>query len=271
MNDRTILFFAPIAGILLALIGFFIIGSLKPKSARILVESNSVATVYINGKRTGNTPYESTRSSGEVVVKLVPLDTSLSSYESRVNLASGIETVLRVDLGSSQDQVSYDTISFEATGDRLSSISVVTIPDASSVSLDGRVYDFSPVKINNIQEGKHTLSISASGYLNRTFDVNAIAGYRLIVVVKLAKDPNYVSTTSLPATPIPEPMVIILDTEVGFLRVRQTPSAVGTEIGQVKPGEKYKFLSKDDTNEWEQIELGDGKVGWVLGSYVKMD
>jgi hypothetical protein len=60
--------------------------------------------------------------------------------------------------------------------------------------------------------------------------------------------------------------VKISDTPTGFLRVRVEP--MGEEIGQVNPGETYKMLSQK--NGWYEIQMTDGKSGWVSSQYASI-
>ncbi len=64
------------------------------------------------------------------------------------------------------------------------------------------------------------------------------------------------------------PIIEIGNTETGILRVRQTPSSVGTVISQVSPGERY-FKTNDAGNGWIEIELQDGQKGWVANWYTR--
>ena len=60
--------------------------------------------------------------------------------------------------------------------------------------------------------------------------------------------------------------VVIGDTTTGWLRVRKTPG--GQEIGQVNSGEKYLYIK--DENGWYEIDLTNGKAGWVSGRYASV-
>lgn len=60
--------------------------------------------------------------------------------------------------------------------------------------------------------------------------------------------------------------VVIGDTSTGWLRVRKT--ADGQEIGQVNSGEKYLLIK--DENGWYEIDLTNGKAGWVSGRYASV-
>ncbi|KKQ66683.1 MAG: N-acetylmuramoyl-L-alanine amidase, partial [Candidatus Daviesbacteria bacterium GW2011_GWA2_38_24] len=55
---------------------------------------------------------------------------------------------------------------------------------------------------------------------------------------------------------------------LGFLRVRDVPSASGEELAQVLPGDEFEVLEEE--NGWYKIEFKEGQTGWVKGSYVSL-
>ena len=61
----------------------------------------------------------------------------------------------------------------------------------------------------------------------------------------------------------------VKDTPTGFLRVRSTPSTQGEELGKVNPGETFSVM--DSSSGWFQIEMPDGVVGWVSGTYASVE
>jgi uncharacterized protein YgiM (DUF1202 family) len=62
-------------------------------------------------------------------------------------------------------------------------------------------------------------------------------------------------------------MITIKETETGWLRVRESANGSSTEVAKVKPGEKYKMLA--EVTDWYQIDLGNGKTGWVSAKYAE--
>lgn len=78
-----------------------------------------------------------------------------------------------------------------------------------------------------------------------------------------------VETVSVQEKGQPEkvPNIEILETEVGYLNVRKAPTPKGELIEVVAPGEKY--FSDQQEDGWYAIELVDGSIGWVMGTYVK--
>jgi len=64
----------------------------------------------------------------------------------------------------------------------------------------------------------------------------------------------------------PVPMVEILQTGTGFLRVRSGPGTSYSEIGRATPGDKYKYLGEE--GDWLKIDF-NGQEGWVSKEFSK--
>lgn len=72
---------------------------------------------------------------------------------------------------------------------------------------------------------------------------------------------------SLAARLYPTPAKVqILDTGIGYLRVRSGPGTSYSQIGQAPVGSKYTYLSEQ--GDWYKIDF-NGKEGWVSKDYSK--
>lgn len=268
---RNIIIILFVSGLVIGAI-FFVIGIFRPKGAGISIETTPASVVYINGEQVGRTPYSETREPGEVTVKLIPesFDDPLAPYETKVELVSGIDTIIRRDFAQTEEESGGVVVSFERVGGKETSIAVVSIPDSAEVSIDGAVRGFTPLKESVVSPGEHTLKIAADGYTERTIRANAHEGYKLTAVIKLA--PNG-ETPEEPEEEEPtEPQVQeveILDTPTGFLRVRSGPSTSYEEVAQVEPGERYPYLETDEGTGWFKIDV-DGEEGWVSNQYAEI-
>ena len=107
---------------------FLFVKLLRPKVSGLAVESTPASVVYINGQKVGNTPYSSKdMSPGEVSVRLIPIDsqTAFAPFDTKLNLAAGIETVLRREFSQNEESSSTELLSFEKINEKESSISVM--------------------------------------------------------------------------------------------------------------------------------------------------
>jgi hypothetical protein len=286
MRKVRIIIIALIIAGLISGITLFVIGYFNPKGAGIYVETNPAASVFIDSEQVGRTPYRSTLKSGEITIRLVPesFETPLAPYETKVNLVSGIETVVTYEFAETQDLSAGDVLSFEKVSKDETSIAVITDPESAQVLIDGQVRGFAPFKTSTLVPGEHSLTLVSTGYLDRTINIKAEKGYKLTVISKLAPDLTAPAEEVLSEiAPMEEEveeevveMVKILPTGVGFLRVREEPSTLGEEIARVEPGETYKLISTDEDTGWYEIEFEEAtddtetKTGWISNQYAEL-
>jgi hypothetical protein len=283
MGKKILVILLTLLGIgLLFLAVLTYLGFFKPELAGIMIETEPISEVYINGQKVGKTPYDATREPEDVIIKLVPVsDTSLDDYETKVTLVPGVKTIIKRTFKESEDQTSGAIVSFEkVTGTDSGLVTVVTIPDSAEISLDGKIHGYSPLR-TKVKEGDHELLVSQVGYLDKKLPIKVYKGYKLTAVVKLTKD----ALQNEPLVPVisdtqSQGKLEVLPTDVGFLRVRDEPSLNSSVLGQVKPGETYDILEqepRDGDAAWYKIkvkiETNDNQTqefeGWVSGEFVK--
>lgn len=271
--------------------------ALKKSPAAIQVDSTPEANVFIDGKLLGKTPFTADNlKAGEVVVKLIPESTTetFPSWEGKVKMVGGVLTLVSREFASSESNSSGQILSLEKTKDKeIALISIVTDPDGVAVTIDNEDKGKSPVNIEKLPAGDHEISFNKENYRGKTIRVKSIAGYRLIVNVKLGQgglvsslNPTPTPTFSGPTpkvtvtprlgaktTPSPVPtkatgtglensFVLIKENSLGFLRIRNAPS--GSEIAQIKPIDpEQKYPLVEEKSGWYKITYGEGKEGWV--------
>lgn len=62
-------------------------------------------------------------------------------------------------------------------------------------------------------------------------------------------------------------IIEVLDTETGYLRVREKGDFSSDEVERISPGDRFFVL--DFVSGFYHIDLGEGKDGWVYAKYVK--
>ncbi len=228
--------------------------------------------MFVNGVRVGKTPYSGTFDPGEIDLKLVPdaSDKSLIVFETRLLLSSGIQTVVKREFGETLDLSAGEIISFEKTGEGSPSIAVVTDPDSAQISIDGKAYGFAPYKTSQVTASAHQVAVGLNVYLERIVNVKVISGYKLTLIVKLAKDINKLEPTPVPtATPKPEVKVEILPTPNGFLRVRSAATIDSEEVFRVNPKDTFILIEESEDKSWYKIEYQTSQFGWISSQYAK--
>lgn len=239
----------------------------KGAKSGIRVESNKSVQVFINNEEKGQAPYQDdTLKPGDYLVSLKDSSEASSSgstfWEGYAKLNEGTLTIVIRDLADKKETSSGEIISLE----KGSGAVITSSPQGAEVFIDGALQGRTPLALPDLVEGEHQFIISKENFLKRSIRSKVINGLSLNLSVDLAiSEPDL---TQLPTTPISSTQeVTIKSTPTGFLRVRETPSPNGKEIGQVKPKETYVLL--EETPSWVRIRLKDSKEGWVSSSYVQ--
>lgn len=265
-----------------------------PKQGELRVDSQPVATVFLNNKNIGRTPYKDKVEAGDYTIKLVPesAGTQMTSWEGNIVVGANLLTYVNANLNESELATAIDVVWLEKITSKNSELSVTTNPDGATVLVDDATRGVTPLSVSDIAAGDHSLSVTSTGFLSRSLKIKTTSGYRLIANLKLALSQGGVVEASPSATPTPElsgtpkatptkvatssgsttpdpakPFVVIKDTPTGFLRVRMEPSTSASEAARVNPGEKYTYV--DSQNGWYQIKYDTTNTGWVSGQYVE--
>jgi hypothetical protein len=204
-----------------------------------------------------------------------------------VTIGQNLLTYVNAALSESELTSAVDVVWLEKITSKQSELSVTTNPDGATVLVDDVVKGVTPLSLQDIAPGDHSVSITSIGFITRTLKIKTTPGYRLLANLKLALSPGENITEATPSasvTPTPttkasaspaaeeteepdKPYIIIKDTPTGFLRVRMEPTTSATETGRVSPGEKYSIL--DSENDWYEIPYEGTNTGWVSGQYAE--
>ncbi len=255
--------------------------------------------VAINSESSGQTPvYQENLKAGSYSVKISPLDTTLQPWEGKVTLTSGTLTVVDRQLAVTPDQAHGYTLYFEkAESKDKAEVNITCLPNTVSVLIDGNPVGFTPFSSTSVEPGGHTFTLTATGFQDKVIKASVEPGFRLNINVQLAtqkienmppeaaipeeatpsatptqaiKDPVDITPPAKQSTSsaVPKPYVEINSASLGWLRVRQEPTAGATEVAKVNHGDKFPHL-KTQTG-WYQIEYKAGKNGWISSSYATL-
>ena len=300
---QKLVFFVGIVGIIALIIGGMKLWSSRtPKQGVLKVNSIPTASIFLDNKHIGRSPFDDKVGVGDYTIKISPESavSSLASWQGTIKIASGLLTYVNANLAESEFLTAIDTVWLEKISSKGTEISVTTNPDGASVSIDGEIKGITPLSIASIVPGDHTLTVTSPGFLPRTLKIIATSGFKIIASMKLAlsgepsqpaeasASPTPTSTVKTTPTPKssktatssastltaqaglpdpPKPFVRIKDTPTGFLRVRMEPATTATEAGRGNPGEKYTIV--DTQNNWYQIKYDGANTGWISGTYAE--
>ncbi len=310
LMKRKIVFIAGILGVLIIVfILIRVLGNRGPKFGELRVDSQTSSSIFLDNKNIGKTPFKDKVNVGEYTIKIVP-DSTVSqtiSWQGKISVGQNLLTYVNANLSDSDLTTAVDIVWLEKITSKQSELSVTTNPDGATILVDDVSRGVTPLSIQDIAPGEHSVSVTNVGFLTRSIKIKTTAGYRVIANLKLALSgspqsdtasdeasssaslntstptvtpkvsPN--EKTSLTPTPTtksgsttntkdPEkPYVLIKDTPTGFLRVRLEPSTSASEAGRVNPGEKYSL--KDTKSGWYEIVFEGTKSGWISGQYAE--
>lgn len=236
-----------------------IVLGIKQTSGISVFSTPSDATVFLNERKVGKTPFED--KGLEVGDYVVRLEKEQASWQGRVKLTSGTVTVVNRDIASDSASSAGEILNLA----RGKGLTIISSPTDADIEIDGKAYGKTPVSLN-IGVGEHTILVSHDNYLKRSIKVNLSENFNLTVSIDLSLSEADLTTITTPAI-TQTPQVTVKQTPTGFLRVRDKPSLNGKEITQVKPGDTLILL--EEQGAWDRVRLSDGTEGFVSSSYVE--
>ncbi len=217
------------------------------------------ATVFLDGKEVGKTPYEDKNLPVKQVDVKLEKDGSL--WQGKVNLTSQTIAIINRDLAKEAASSAGEILTLE----KGKGLTVVSNPSESEIEIDGKSVGKSPITLN-LDSGEHTIVVSHPNYLKRSIRASLPDNFNLTVSIDLSlseADLTAVATEVITQTP----KVKVLQTPTGFLRVRDKPSLSGKELTRVNTGETMVFL--ENLSGWTRVKLSDGTEGFVSTTYIE--
>lgn len=177
--------------------------NLKAKSGlQVVTEVTQSASLFLNGEYLDKTPYINKNiKPGTYSLKIQPIDKDLATYETQIKLNQGALTVVTWNPGKTPESsggVIYELQDLPSGDKAKAEIIFTTIPDTAILTFDSQPQTFSPLTLSNIEPGNHEFEVKLPSYQTQKHTLNAVAGKRLNVTVKLAKE-------ALPGATTPEP------------------------------------------------------------------
>lgn len=264
------------------------------RSAGLQVITNDLpVSVYINNQLADKTPFINKElKPGNVTIKLIPDDPTLAAYELPVILRRGLLTVITWRPGNRPETSGGVVYEMEPIKDKkMSELSLVSLPDSAIARLDNGQQEFTPILVENITPGTHTIEVSLPSYETQKHTINVISGHRMNVTVKLARISEALSQPTSTATSATESKpetsttsatmkinnsgktVKIISTNYfvegnEVLKVRAQPSATAAEIGLAQVGNSYEYNSVVE-NGWLNISF-EHQSGWISQRYAQV-
>ncbi|KUK78888.1 MAG: hypothetical protein XD95_0724 [Microgenomates bacterium 39_7] len=272
-------FVLPLSAVLMATVfGLLFRHSLFSAQGVLEINSDPPVLIFINGQKTGLTPFKKEFKPQKLTIKLTPEeDPEKVLWQGKVPITSSAITLIKYQFGQERQEDYGEILTLNKIPDRKNgALLVSSYPDKAIVNLDGETKGYTPLLLEEVSPGHHSLEINLDGYNNSIIGLNIAAGFQLNAEIKLAK----ITTNQDQEETIPEEQVLtektvtILSTPTGWLRVRSGPGTGFAEIAKVFPGEKYPFLAEDEG--WLKISLEDETEekqteGWISSQYGEIE
>lgn len=277
MRAKIIATSLTVAGLFLLFVSVLTyVGFFNKSNAGILIDSNLKANVFINNREVGVTPYESQLKPGEIIVKIKPVvngNEVLDDYETKINLISGVQTIIKRDFKQKEIDSSGVIVSFEKDGSNDSSIAVVSIPGGAKVEIDNKFVGYTPFEFD-ISAGNHEVKISYRNYEEMKLPIVVYKGYKLTAFIKLAGLKKVEATNQVGVEEqglgIKEIKTKIkIKNKYSFVSVKSGASFGFPEVGQIVQGEEYEVIESGEKGKWYKISFED-KEGWVSAGMVEV-
>jgi len=260
-----------LALLIVFLIGYFFRQPLFSSAGVLEINTTPEVAVFINGQNMGTTPFKKEFKPQKLEVKLTKRDDQEKIlWQTKVPIISSAITLIKYQFNQNDQQAYGEVLTLTKIPDKKNgALLVSSLPDQAIINLDGETKGYTPLLLEEVSPGHHSLEINLDGYQNTIIGLNIATGFQLSAEIKLAKINNEDNQENPPETSQENnPLVTILSTPTGWLRVRNGPGTGFAEVARVNPGEEYSLLEKD--GDWLKIALEEEKEGWILGQYGKI-
>ena len=255
------------------LIGYFFRQPLFSSAGVLEINTTPEVAVFINGQNMGTTPFKKEFKPQKLEVKLAEKnDPEKVLWQAKVPITSSAITLIKYQFNQNDQQAYSELLTLTKIPDKKNgALLISSLPDQAIINLDGETKGYTPLLLEEVSPGHHSLEINLDGYQNTIIGLNVAAGFQLNAEIKLAKiDDEKNQEVASEKQNLTQETVTILSTPTGWLRVRGGPGTGFAEVARVNPGEEYSLLEKD--GDWLKIalesELEEEKTeGWILGQY----
>jgi len=255
----------------IGLIGYFFRYSIFASRGVLEINTTPPTIVVINGEEAGTTPFKEEFSPQRLDIKFLSFkDTGKDLlWQGKVPITAATLTMVKYTFEKEKQENYGEILTFNKIPDRKTgALLISSYPDGAIVNLDGEIKGHTPILLEKIPPGHHTLELNLTGYNNTVLGINIATGFQLNAEIKLsaekklADDDQIAANSSIDNQNI---IVTILSTPTSWLRVRNGPGTGFAEVDRVIPGEEYPF--EEQQADWLKIILDDNTKGWISAQY----
>ena len=151
------------------------------KPAALQVTSKPEASVFLDGKHIGKTPFYSDQlRAGEYTLKVT---VSGADYVDKITLSQGTLVAVNRELNSNYLAQGGENLSL-VSGQK--GLFIISLPSEADVTIDGSYVGKTPLLTQEIEEGDHKVQLAKEGYIEREFAIKSSTKYQILAEVTLA-------------------------------------------------------------------------------------
>ncbi|OGE10524.1 hypothetical protein A3A60_03200 [Candidatus Curtissbacteria bacterium RIFCSPLOWO2_01_FULL_42_26] len=225
------------------------------KFAALQVTSTPQASIFLDGKHLGQTPFYSNQlKNGNYSLKITTTD---ATYLDEIELSSGTLTVVNRDLSFNFMAQAGETLSLKSG---FKGVMITSLPSEADITIDGRYVGKTPLQNTDISEGEHKVLATRQGYIDREFSIKTLAGYQVVAEVILASKIAKGLAININAPEASSPAKGESVKTQSTVNVKKEPDKLAQDIGKIKAGEQLDLIGQNQT--WYQVVF-EGKLGWI--------
>ncbi len=161
----------------------------KVKAGLQVVTDDVKTSLFLNDQYLDKTPYiNKSIKPGTYSLRMEPEDKTLATLETTITLTQGTLTVVTWNAGKTPETSGGVTYELQPhTQKDKAEVEFHTVPDTAIVTFDNHEQTFTPLVIKDVEPGNHEFEVTLPSYQTQKHTMNAVAGKRLVISIKLAK------------------------------------------------------------------------------------
>lgn len=206
----------------------------KVKSGLQVVTDDTKASLFLNDQYLDKTPYINKNiKPGTYSLRIEPEDKSLAPLETTITLTDGTLTVVTWNAGKTPETSGGVTYELQPhTQKDKAEVEFHTVPDTAIVTFDNQEQTFTPLIIKDVEPGNHEFEVSLPSYQTQKHTMNAVAGKRLVISIKLAKQVAGQNLSGRDTTSQANDLKTTTSTTSATVSAELSPAALTTTISQ---------------------------------------
>ncbi len=167
----------------------------KTKSGLQITTNDKPSSIYLDQTFIDKTPFiDKNLKPGTYNLEIIPDDSSLVPYETKITLNKGLLTVVEWNPDDSPKTSQGLILQMEKLSNfKNSEVSFITIPNSTIVHLDNREQQFTPLIVSDLEPGDYSFTISLPAYKQIKQTIKIEPGYRINVFAKLGREKDSLS------------------------------------------------------------------------------